>query len=184
MASRLDDLVALYTLHGSRFYGDEPVSQLEHALQCAQLAEQAGAPDELVLAALLHDVGHLISAGYGAHEEIGARYLYGIVPESVIQPIRLHVSAKRYLCCSEPSYWDSLSAESKRSLERQGGPFSGAAASYFLTKPFADAAVRLRRWDEGAKVPGHATPQLGYYLDKLEFRDGAQTARVRAPSPI
>lgn len=176
MASRIDDLVALYTWHGSRLYGGEPVTQLEHALQCAQLAEQAGAPDELVLAALLHDVGHLVNFAYGAHEEIGARYLRGLVAEAVVEPIRLHVCAKRYLCYSEPGYWDSLSAESKRSLERQGGAFTHAAAGYFFAKPYAHEAIQLRRWDDLAKVPGRVTRDIGYYFAGLRRLQGVVTA--------
>lgn len=176
MASRIDDLLWLYAVHGGRFYGGERVTQLEHALQCAHLAEQAGAPEQLVLAALLHDVGHLIGVGYGPHEEIGARHLYGLFSEAVIEPIRLHVSAKRYLCYSEPGYWDSLSPESKRSLERQGGAFTSSAASYFLAKPYAQQAIALRRWDDLAKRPGEPTPDLAHYLSMLK--------PIAAPSPI
>ena len=173
----LERILALYADGGARLYGGEEVTQLEHALQCAQLAEQAGAGAELVAAALLHDIGHLVASELrraplpGAddtHEELGARFLRALFPQAVLEPIRLHVDAKRYLCFSEPGYWDSLSAASKRSLELQGGPFGAEGARYFFARGFAADAVRLRRWDEQAKASGARTAPLEHYVPLLK----------------
>lgn len=179
MALTLPDLHTLLEDSGARQYGGEAVNQLEHALQCAHLAEQAGEPDEVVVASLLHDVGHLVAAknaGQGepaagkddVHQYLALPFLRALFDDSVLEPIRLHVDAKRYLCRSEATYWDSLSPESKRSLELQGGIFDEAQAAAFIAQPHAQAAVRLRRYDDLAKEPGRAVPPLGHYRDRLE----------------
>jgi phosphonate degradation associated HDIG domain protein len=170
----LEEIRALFGHKGGSQYSGEPVSQLEHALQCAQLAEQAGAGAELITACLLHDLGHLAN-DLGAtptlrglddkHQYHGALAMKAIFPESVRNPVLLHVDAKRYLCAAEPGYWDSLSADSKRSLELQGGTFSPEEAAMFIAQPYAQDAVKLRRWDDLAKVAGVVTPDLAYYLD-------------------
>jgi gamma-butyrobetaine dioxygenase len=154
---------------GSAYHG-EAVTQLEHALQAAALAEQAGAAPELVAAALLHDLGHLLVADEpeAAHEELGARWLAHYFPPAITEPIRLHVPAKRYLCAAEPSYLQSLSAASLASLRVQGGPFTPEEARAFREGPHAEAALALRRWDEAAKVPGLATPDLEHFRPYLE----------------
>lgn len=168
------DIRALFERSGGNQYSGEPVSQLEHALQCAQLAEQAGASAELITACLLHDLGHLAN-DLGAtptlrgvddkHQYHGARALKAVFPESVRNPVLLHVDAKRYLCATESGYWESLSEDSKRSLELQGGTFSAKTAAKFIAQPYAQDAVKLRRWDDLAKVAGIATPDLAYYLE-------------------
>jgi phosphonate degradation associated HDIG domain protein len=171
---RLAEIAEILTAHGSARYGRESVSQLEHALQCAQLAESDGADGALVAAALLHDLGHLISP-YAeedrgvddVHQFLAIPVLRGVVPEATIEPIRLHVEAKRYLCFAEPGYWGSLSEASKASLELQGGPFGHDGAERFLALPFAADAIRLRRWDDRAKTPGLATPPLAHYIGRL-----------------
>lgn len=174
MSLNVDDIVGLISSRGSRQYGSEAVSQCEHALQCAALAEAAGASPELITAALLHDLGHLVHdlgddpAQRGTddvHQFQALPFLRGVFPESVLAPIRLHVDAKRYLCAAEPGYWDILSAASRRSLELQGGIYTLEQAETFIAQPGAHDAVSLRRWDDGAKVPGLATPGLDHYAD-------------------
>jgi predicted HD phosphohydrolase len=154
----------------------ESVGPLEHALQCAQLAEFAHAEGELVVAALLHDIGHV--AGHEAsrddlseadetddgHEMRAAAVLAPFLEPAVVEPIRLHVEAKRYLTAVDPSYLAHLCPSSLHSLALQGGPMTFAERRRFELLPFADEAVLLRRWDDLARVPGRVTPPLDYYL--------------------
>jgi len=163
--------------HGGDGYGDERVRQLEHALQCAALAEAEGAPATLISAALLHDIGHLIhDLGDGPaargiddrHELLGREWLSRWFGEAVTEPVRLHVNAKRYLTATDPGYFATLSPGSVRSLELQGGRFAPEMAAGFIGLPFAPEAVKLRRWDEGAKVPGKETPDLAHFRRYLE----------------
>ena len=172
----LDRIDSLYADKGSEHYG-EGVSQLEHALQCALVAESAGASEALIVAALLHDIGHFLhpdaqaAADRGVsdrHEHIGAGWLaeFGFGP-AVVEPIRLHVDAKRYLCRTEPEYFVTLSAASRRSLDAQGGVFAQDAADGFAALPYAEDATRLRRWDEAAKVIGKPTPDWAHYCDTV-----------------
>lgn len=167
----LDSIFALFDVRGQESYG-ESITQLEHALQCGQCAERDGADAELITAAVLHDVGHLLhrdtAAAYAAgtddcHETIAAKYLARYFAPWVTEPVRLHVAAKRYLCHVEPGYFDELSETSRLSLGLQGGPMSAAEAEVFAAGPHAEAAVRLRRWDDEGKVPGLATPPLDHY---------------------
>lgn len=154
---------------GGRRYGGEEVSQLEHALQCATLAQESDAPESLIVAALLHDIGHLVNprdegaaaAGIdAAHEKVGAAYLARWFGPPVTAPVAQHVDAKRYLCQAEEGYFRRLSDESVRSLAVQGGPFTAVEADTFIAGPYAEAAVALRRWDEAAKDPRKQTPSL------------------------
>ena len=174
------DIIELFETRASQQYGREAVSQREHALQCAHLAEQAGENDTAVVAALLHDLGHLLVKAPDAsvdtvqqrddlHQHVAIPFLRGLLPDAVIEPIRLHVDAKRYLCATDPSYWESLSPASKRSLELQGGPYTVSQCETFMNQPFADVAVRLRRYDDRAKDPKAVTPGLAYFQLKLEF---------------
>jgi len=167
-----DAVAACFAQAGGHLYVGEAVTQREHALQCASLAEQAGAPQALVVAALLHDVGHLLHGmpdsladdGIdGLHEEIGQRWLSRFFGPEVTEPVRLHVDAKRYLCATDPEYLRALSPASRRSLELQGGPLRGEELSDFTDRPFALEAVRLRRWDDRAKTPGLSVPDLTHY---------------------
>lgn len=169
------DIETLFTKHGSVPYDGsrrEPVTALEHALQCAQLAEWAHADDALVAAALLHDLGHLLTPLDGdedddCHETVALPYLAAFGPQ-VLEPIHLHVAAKRYLVATDARYLASLSPASARSLSLQGGPMTAEEVAQFEATPFAMDAVQLRRWDDLAKTPGQETPPLGYYLALLE----------------
>ena len=172
----VDEIMALYQERGGRDYGDEPVSQLAHALQCASLAQQAGAPAAVVAAALLHDIGHLlegpehraIERGEDAeHEVVADNYLSPWFGREVIDPIRWHVDAKRYLTATDPGYLGTLSEGSIRSLEVQGGPFDEADARAFAARPFFAEAIRVRRWDDGAKISGAETPPLEAFRGTL-----------------
>jgi phosphonate degradation associated HDIG domain protein len=170
-------LMQLFAERGAAAYGGERVSQEAHALQTATLAETQGATETLIVAALLHDLGHLIhdrghdiaERGIDArHEAIGAVRLARYFAAAVVEPVRLHVAAKRYLCAADRGYYADLSPASKRSLALQGGAFDAAEAAEFETLPFADDAVRLRRWDDLAKIPGAPTKSLGDYRAAIE----------------
>lgn len=163
------------TFGGSAYFG-EPVSQLEHALQVADLAERDGSPDSLVVAGLLHDVGHLVhdlpehiadDGVDGMHEDAGADWLAPHFGPEVVRPMQLHVNAKRYLCAVEPDYLADLSDASKLSLELQGGPMTAEEAARFEADPYYQQAVRLRRWDDLAKLPGKQVPDLAHYRDRI-----------------
>jgi phosphonate degradation associated HDIG domain protein len=168
MALSVDNIVALFEDRGARMYGSEPVSQSEHALQCAMLAAEDGASAELIAAAFLHDLGHLVAElphsleheSDDVHQYLAIPFLRGTFSEAVLEPIRLHVDAKRYLCKVDRGYWDALSPASQHSLRLQGGVFDPVAADRFLMQPHAWDAVRLRRWDDLAKTPGRPTPSL------------------------
>lgn len=183
MALNLNDIQRLLEERGAQQYGREAVSQLEHALQCAHLAEVAGESDALVVACLLHDLGHLLaSESAGTMEALMAPdmdrdelhqykllpFLRGVLPDEVLEPIRLHVEAKRYLCQAEAGYFESLSPASVHSLALQGGTFTDVEARAFLHQSHAREAVRLRRYDDLAKVPHCAVPPLAHYLPRLE----------------
>lgn len=169
----IDQMFELLTEKGNeRGYGDEPVSQLEHALQTAWLAEQDGAPASLITASLLHDVGHLmdhnasraLERSYDAeHETLAADYLCDYFPAAVTAPIRWHVAAKRYLTTVDATYLDRLSPGSMRSLELQGGPFSKEEAQAFLALPHTGSSVQLRRWDDMAKNPDAEVPDIEHF---------------------
>jgi phosphonate degradation associated HDIG domain protein len=164
----LDVVAELFDGYGAAFYGSEAVTQTQHALQCALLAEQAGEPPAVIAAALLHDLGHLLQAASRTqdmrHQEVAARALAPLLGPEVTEPIRLHVAAKRYLCAVEPAYHDGLSQGSKDSLVLQGGPFDEAGARDFGANPHAEAAVRIRRYDDLAKDVNAATPPLAHYM--------------------
>ncbi len=168
----VEEIRKLFDLKGGLVYG-EAVNQLEHALQCGALAEAEGAAPSLVLAAVLHDVGHMlhrdaagaVNAGDDdCHELLGARFLLNRFGPEVAEPVRLHVDAKRYLCAREPGYWAALSPLSQRTLEIQGGPFSEQEAAAFEQRPHAQGAIKLRRWDDLGKKAAVATPPLSHYL--------------------
>ncbi|EJE50070.1 phosphonate degradation operons associated HDIG domain protein [Acidovorax sp. CF316] len=173
MALTLDDIRTLFTRKGAAQYSGEPVTQLEHALQCAHLAEQSGADDELITAALLHDLGHLLNdlgesptlrGVDDLHQFYALPFLRGLFSERVLDAIRWHVDAKRYLCAVQPQYLAALSEDSRRSLQLQGGVFKPEEAQEFLARPHAHDAVRVRLWDDLAKQSDFTTPPLAHYL--------------------
>ncbi|MDZ4736912.1 MAG: HD domain-containing protein [Rhodospirillaceae bacterium] len=165
-----------FARRGDQSYG-EGVSQRAHALQCAALAEQRGAPPAEIVAALLHDIGHLIHdlpetiADDGIdteHESLGAAWLSQWFGPDVSEPVLLHVAAKRYLCATEAGYFDELSAASVLSLRLQGGPMNEVAAVEFAARAGAAAAIRLRQLDDEGKDPAIATPPLEHFRPLVE----------------
>lgn len=173
MKLNLDEIFDIFTTRGHAQYGGEPITQLEHGLQCATLAKEHVASHELITACLFHDLGHLLhnlgenpteQAIDDRHEYEGAKCLEQIFSPAVTEPIRLHVEAKRYLCAIDPNYRASLSENSESSLILQGGAFSSEEAAMFIGKPYAREAVKLRIWDERAKVFGLETPDLNSFV--------------------
>lgn len=163
---------ALFKAYGSLRYGEE-VTQLEHALQCGFLAQESGAAPALILAAVLHDIGHMLHPDAAAavaadqndaHERLGAQALSKWFGRSVSEPVRLHVQAKRWLCLRHQDYWEQLSPLSKRTLELQGGAMTAPEADEFERLPYSREALQLRRWDDLAKRADHPTPSLSHYL--------------------
>jgi gamma-butyrobetaine dioxygenase len=169
----LDELLALLRSSAGLRCDGEPVTQLEHALQCAALAMQSGADDALIAAALLHDVGHLQPlrhpsvTGEDDHHNVGARQLGRLFGPAVTEPIRLHVAAKRFLVATAADYAGLLSEESQRSLQTQGGSMNAAECEVFAVQPFAADAVRLRRWDDLAKSPDAPRQRLERFVPLL-----------------
>ena len=167
----------IFERRGAESYLGEPVTMSEHMLQGAWLAEQDGAPEELVAAALLHDIGHYTSE-FGTyspedvedkhHDEAGGEVLAPFFPPVIVECVRLHVSAKRYLCATDPTYFSKLSPASVHTLSLQGGPMSAEEVAEFRSNPFHDEAVRVRIWDEGGKVANMKTRAFRDYLPLLE----------------
>lgn len=169
----IDYIEQLFLKKGHLEYSGEGVSQLEHALQCAMLAQEAGASNSLIIGAFLHDLGHLLNPRgetptlHGIddrHQNIASHYLQNIFSNAVVAPIHLHVMAKRALCTINSSYYDMLSNDSKRSLQLQGGLLEAEALKNFLLMPFAQDAMLLRRWDDSAKIPQSKTPSLSHFM--------------------
>jgi phosphonate degradation associated HDIG domain protein len=167
-----DEILRLYATRGAGAYFGEQVSMCEHALQAAHFARRAGAADALVLAALLHDIGHLLEPQPAAigdwvedahHEECGARWLAERFGSEISEPVRLHVRAKRYLCATDADYVARLSPASVHTLRLQGGPMSAAEAARFAQQRFAADAVRVRCWDDQGKAAGLQTAALADY---------------------
>ncbi|MCO6042397.1 HD domain-containing protein [Aeoliella sp. ICT_H6.2] len=167
----------MFDEQGDSMYGGEDVTQLQHALQAALLAEQQQAGDALIAAALLHDVGHLLhelpddaplQGIDDRHEDLAAAWLERHFPPAVVQPVKLHVESKRYLCATEPGYWDALSLPSKQSLELQGGIMTDEECESFRQGEHFEAAIRLRRWDDEAKVANLETPPVKHFLPYVD----------------
>lgn len=168
----VDEVFSILATGGGEAYFGEPVTVLEHSLQAAWFVTRKSGSQSLVVAALLHDLGHLLHAeGEDAaargldthHENLGAEALAGHLPAEVLDPIRLHVAAKRYLCFAEPRYYAGLSSASVESLALQGGPMSALEAEEFLASANARDAITLRHADDAAKVRGLAVPELESY---------------------
>jgi phosphonate degradation associated HDIG domain protein len=172
-----DSILAALAAGNARGYIGEPVSQLEHALQCAALARRANAEPAVVLAALFHDIGHLVAPdgsptldefGIADHESIGADWLlaHGFSP-AVAEPVREHVRAKRYLCARYPHYHERLSDASRETLARQGGPMNDAEMAAFTARPDLAAILAVRAWDDQAKDVDAEIPDLASYREML-----------------
>ncbi len=157
----------LFAGPGAQAYLGEPVTIGAHMRQAGALAEAAGADRPLVAAALLHDIGHLRQETDARHGEAGARWLSQWFGEAVTEPVRLHVAAKRYLCAVEPGYFGLLSAESVRTLSRQGGPMTAEEAAAFEALSQAQRAVAVRRWDDEAKDPAVTPPSFSHFAELL-----------------
>ncbi|MEM8947457.1 MAG: phosphonate degradation HD-domain oxygenase [Planctomycetota bacterium] len=177
MSSTESDVVAeirqLFISRGDSLYGGESVTQLEHALQAAYLAEQEGAAQTTIAAALLHDIGHLLhdleddapdKGVDDAHEQLADEWLADKFPAEVTEPIRLHVAAKRYLCQVDADYLNGLSEPSKLSLQLQGGPYTETEARDFEKHQLVEQVVQVRRYDDLAKVVDLQTPDLEHFL--------------------
>jgi gamma-butyrobetaine dioxygenase len=159
----------LFAGPGARDHLGEPVPIGEHMLQAGALAEAAGAEGALVVAALLHDIGHLLDEDEDEdrHGEAGANWLSQWFGAAVIEPVRLHVPAKRYLCAADAEYFGLLSAESVRTLSLQGGPMTAAEVAAFEALPFSRDAVAIRRWDDQAKDPVVTPPRFAHFAPLL-----------------
>lgn len=166
----------IFARRGAEEYLGESVTIAEHMLQGAQLAEAAGASEEVIAAALLHDVGHFThdfpvdAADQGIdsrHEEAGARVLQDWFPQIVLDCVRHHVAAKRYLCATDPAYFAKLSEASVLSLNLQGGPMAADEVAEFEKNPNHRDIVQVRIWDDEGKVPGQTTPDFPYYMPML-----------------
>lgn len=177
MALSISDICVLFARKGGRAYAGEPVNQIEHALQTAMRAEDEGASPALVTAALLHDLGHLLNDQGESptlrgvddlHQFAALPFLRALFADDVLEPIRLHVDAKRYLCATRDGYAEALSADSRRSLALQGGMFTPEEARAFIAQPYGQDAVRLRLWDDLAKVDGAVTPPLAHFVAAIE----------------
>jgi phosphonate degradation associated HDIG domain protein len=169
-----DEIMMMYKQHGGSEYAGEKVSQLEHMVQAAQLAEEKGFDEEVILAAFLHDIGHIAEEAnegnamdeYGLkdHEEIGAQFLTGKGFSSrITKLVASHVNAKRYLTKTDPDYYNQLSEASKRTLEFQGGMMSAEEAQQFEKDPLFSEIILMRRWDEQAKLEDKPLPELEQY---------------------
>ncbi len=173
----VDFIADIFARRGAEEYLGEDVTISEHMFQTAELAEEAGASEEIIAAALLHDIGHFTNefpdnaAELGIdshHDRAGAAILAPFFPKIVTDCVRHHVSAKRYLCTAEPAYFAKLSDASVLSLKLQGGPMSEEAAKRFAANSDIDAIVQVRKWDDEGKVPGKQTPDFSHYAPMLQ----------------
>jgi phosphonate degradation associated HDIG domain protein len=185
----VNDVFALFEQHGRADYIGERISQWEHACQAAMMARWEGCDDEVVLAALLHDIGHLCAmegahsqmAGYGAmeHEKLGGDYLRARgFSSTLVKLVESHVAAKRYLCFVEPAYLEQLSEASKRTLGFQGGPMNAKEAMEFRNDPLYSTIIRMRQWDEMAKEEGMPLTDLSIFREMAVNHLRAQRSAV------
>ena len=185
----IHEIRQLFQLKGNSNYGGEEVTQLEHALQAATMAESEGADAATIAASLLHDIGHLLHELPedapdkdidDVHEKRADQFLSDYFPPQVTEPIRLHVAAKRYLCTVDPSYRSILSEPSIQSLMLQGGTLSAQEVEEFEAHEFHNAIVMVRRFDDRAKDPDMVTPDIEHflpYVEKCISRDKVVEAR-------
>ena len=185
-----DEIFEIFARRGTSAYFGESVSMTDHALQTAYRARAAAAPPALIVAALLHDIGHLVVdvpddlADWiedTRHEEIGSGWLAERFPTEVYEPVRLHVPAKRFLCATNARYFSRLSAASIATLKLQGGPMTAAETARFEEESYYRQAVRIRQWDDHGKVSGFVAPTLETYRALLESTvSGAPKAGAQA----
>lgn len=170
-------LAGIFARRGDEEYLGEPVTMAQHMLQGATLAERQGLPEEVVVAALLHDIGHFTSE-FGTyhpddtedrhHEEAGAEVLGDFFPTIVTDCVRHHVAAKRYLCATRPAYFERLSAASVHTLELQGGPMSAAEVEAFEANPNLERIIQVRYLDEAGKDPDLETPDFDHFAPMVQ----------------
>jgi phosphonate degradation associated HDIG domain protein len=173
----VDFIADIFARRGAESYLGEQVSMSQHMLQAAQLAEEAGASETIIVAALLHDIGHytnefpddaLAQGTDNLHEEAGAQVLAPFFPKAVTDCIRCHVAAKRYLCATDPGYFGRLSEASVHTLNLQGGPMTSAEVADFRNEPNLDAIVQVRIWDDMGKDPARRTPDFSHYAPMIQ----------------
>jgi phosphonate degradation associated HDIG domain protein len=173
-----NEIFTMYEQHGGAEYAGEKITQLEHMVQAAQLAEEQGYNEEVILAAFLHDIGHICVAargdnemdGYGIrdHEEIGADFLLEKgFSKKIVRLVESHVEAKRYLTIKDPAYYGQLSEASRKTLEYQGGPMTEEEAAAFEQYPLFKLIIGMRLWDEQAKIEHKPLPDLQHYRDMM-----------------
>jgi len=170
------DIMNVFRQRGHCQYGED-VTELQHALQCAEFACQFGESNGIILSCLLHDLGHMLHdlgediAGHGVdarHEDLGAELLRDIFPPEIVAPIRLYVAAKRYMCWRDATYADGLSPSSLFSLKLQGGQMSDIEAAEFESEPCYKTAIQVRRYDDMAKVHDMQTAEFESYRELME----------------
>jgi phosphonate degradation associated HDIG domain protein len=176
-ATIVEFLAGIFSRRGGEEYLGEPVTMAQHMLQGASFAERDGETDAIVVATLLHDVGHFTSE-FGTfsmadtrdkyHEEAGADVLDAFFPALVTDCVRHHVAAKRYLCAVEPDYFSELSEASIHSLNLQGGPMAADEIVSFETNPNLDAIVKVRRYDDAGKVADMKTPDFTHFAPVVQ----------------
>jgi phosphonate degradation associated HDIG domain protein len=185
----VEDLFQMIANSGEADYIGENVTQLEHMCQAAEFAEEQGNDDEVILGALFHDIGHFCAEygaehdmdglGHIAHDKVGADYLRNIgFSEKIARLVESHVEAKRYLCAAKPGYHAKLSEASAKTLEFQGGPMSAEEVTKFEADPYFKEIIKVRAWDELAKVENKPLPDLERYkqMAKAHLRAGKQSA--------
>ena len=178
MNTIIKEIVTIFQERGNEIYGSEAVTQLQHALQSATLAEEAGASFQLITAALLHDIGHILHTDelpendevdlHDFHETQGEQWLSQHFSAAVTQPVQLHVAAKRYLCTVDESYQNQLSPASYKSFLDQGGKMNEAELKSFQENPFFEEAIQLRKWDDLAKDSQKITPDILHFATYIE----------------
>lgn len=174
-----EDVRRIFTERGNEQYAEEAVTQLQHALQCATLAQEEGADDTMIVAAFLHDIGHILEVKgalpggcdqnlHDLHEEKAYQWLKDHLGEAVAQPVKLHVAAKRYLCTKKEHYRNKLSKTSLKSFYDQGGDMSEEEITAFEAHKYYHQALHLRYWDDVGKTANATTPPLEHFLQKVD----------------
>ena len=174
----IEKIKCIFVERGSEQYGTEAVTQLQHALQSGLLAEESGAPETMVIAALMHDIGHIFNESPlpescednldDKHEFVANAWIKEQFGPVVADPIRLHVIAKRYLCTKYPNYESQLSPTSLKSYHDQGGPMSSEEMTQFESESFYREALELRKWDDLAKARDKVTPTFNHFIPALK----------------